>query len=65
MHNIKLKVEDSIYDHVMFLLNNIKSNKFEIVEDSKGNGVVKKKKLKAISLKTKGFNFNRLEANER
>ena len=34
MHTIKLNVQDSIYSHIMFLLNNLNSKELEIVEDS-------------------------------
>ena len=33
MHTIKLKVQDSVYDHVMFLLNNISQKEIEIISD--------------------------------
>lgn len=33
MHSIKLNVQDSIYSHVMFFLNNLNTKELEIVED--------------------------------
>ncbi len=33
MHTITLKVQDSIYDHIMFLLSNLSTKKLEIIED--------------------------------
>lgn len=33
MHTLKLNVQDNIYNHIMFLLNNINSKDLEIVED--------------------------------
>ncbi|MEA3354027.1 MAG: hypothetical protein U9Q33_09455 [Campylobacterota bacterium] len=33
MHTLKLNVQDNIYNHIMFLLNNINSKVLEIVED--------------------------------
>ena len=33
MHSIKLNVQDSIYSHIMFLLNNLNTRDLEIVED--------------------------------
>jgi hypothetical protein len=33
MHSIKLNVQDSIYGHIMFLLNSLNSKDLEIIED--------------------------------
>lgn len=33
MHTIKLNVQDNIYDHLMFLLNNLDTKECKIVED--------------------------------
>ena len=33
MHTIKLHVQDSIYEHIMFFLDSINSKKLEIIED--------------------------------
>lgn len=33
MHSLKLNVQDSIYSHIMFLLNNLNTKDLEIVED--------------------------------
>ena len=33
MHTIKLNVGDGIYNHLMFLLKNLKTNELEIIED--------------------------------
>lgn len=33
MHAIKLNVQDSIYEHIMFLLKNLKTEELVIVED--------------------------------
>ena len=65
MHTIKLKVEDSIYEHIIFLLNNIKSNKLEIIEDKTESNNNSKKQFTAVALNTKNYTFNREEANER
>jgi len=37
MHSIKLNVQDSIYAHIMFLLNNLSSKDLEIVEITTDN----------------------------
>ena len=34
MHTIKLQVQDSIYDHIIFLLKNLNTKELKIVEDS-------------------------------
>ena len=64
MKTIRLDVEDSIFDTVMYFLNNLPKKdvklNIENVKDSK-----KKNKLNAISIKTKGFKFNREEAHAR
>lgn len=33
MHTIKLQVQDSIYGHVMFFLNNLQTKELKIIED--------------------------------
>jgi len=33
MHTIKLNVQDSIYNHIMFFLNNLNTKELEIIED--------------------------------
>ena len=33
MHSIKLNVQDSIYSHIMFFLNNLNTQELEIIED--------------------------------
>ena len=39
MHTIKLKVGDGIYNHLMFFLNNLKTNELEIIADKKINNI--------------------------
>ena len=34
MHTIKLQVQDSIYDHIIFLLKNLNTKELRIIEDS-------------------------------
>lgn len=65
MQTIKLDVNDNIFDKVICFLNNLPKKDVKIkIEDGNEN---KKniKKLKAVSLKTKGYKFSRDEANER
>jgi len=33
MHTIKLKIQDSIYSHIMYLLKNLNPQEIEIIED--------------------------------
>ena len=35
MHTIKLQVQDSIYSHIMFFLNNLKTKELQIIEDER------------------------------
>lgn len=35
MHSIKLQVQDSIYDHIIFLLKNLNTKELRIIEDRK------------------------------
>ena len=67
MHTVQLKIEDSIYKNVMFLLNNLNLKGFSIREEN--NYISKEKSIDsvfdAISIDTKCFKFDREEANER
>lgn len=64
MKTIRLDVEDSIFDNVMYFLNNLPKKDVKLnVENT--NDSKKKNKLNAISIKTKGFKFNREEAHDR
>ena len=64
MKTIRLDVADSIFDNVMYFLNNLpkKDVKLNIENTQKDK---KKKRLNAISIKTKGFKFDREEAHGR
>jgi hypothetical protein len=35
MHTIKLQVQDSIYSHIMFFLQNLNTKELKIIEDTK------------------------------
>ena len=37
MHTIKLKVQDSIYSHIMYLLKSLNQKEIEIIEDKQLN----------------------------
>lgn len=59
MHTLKLEVNDSVFDKVMFFLNNLPKNDVKLTVASTT------KKLNSISIKTKGYRFDREEANAR
>ena len=39
MHTIKIEVKDSIYSHIMFLLNNLSKEELKIIEDKKESSI--------------------------
>jgi arginyl-tRNA synthetase len=53
MHTIKLNVGDSIYNHLMFLLKNLKTNELEIIED-KENTIIQEE-IDFSKYKIEGF----------
>lgn len=63
MHTIKLDVSDNVYDKVMRYLEGLPQKEITINVDDEDRKVIKK--FHSISLKTKGFSFNRDEANAR
>lgn len=49
MHTIKLKVEDNLYGHIMFLLSNLKVQGLEVEEiQEKESPTSKKSKIKQL-----------------
>jgi hypothetical protein len=65
VHSIRLDIQDSVFDKVIYFLNNLPSNEVKIVEDIKNSKSVKKPKFSSIKLNTKNFHFDREEANAR
>jgi hypothetical protein len=65
MHSIKLNIQDSVFDKVIYFLQNLPKNEVEIVSDVKNLNLSKKEKFTSIKLKTKNFTFNREEAHGR
>ena len=65
MHSIKLNIQDSVFDKVIFFLNNLPKDEVKIIGDIPSPKATKSLKLNSIKLHTKNFNFNREEANER
>lgn len=64
MKTIRLDIDDNIFEKVMYFLNLLpeKDVKINIEDDQKERN---RKKLNAISIKTKGFKFDRDEAHVR
>jgi len=66
MQTIKLDTNNNnIFNTIMDFLNNLPQNEFKVKVENRPTKTVKKRKLHAISLKTKGFKFDREEAHER
>ena len=64
MRTIKLEINDNIYDKVMFFLTKLPKNDIRVNIENKDRKQ-KTNILKAVSLKTKGFKFDREEASAR
>lgn len=66
MQTIRLDTNNNnIFNTIMDFLNNLPQNEFKVKIENRSTKTVKKRKLNAISLKTKGFKFDREEAHER
>jgi hypothetical protein len=66
MQTIRLDINNhNIFNTIMDFLNNLPQHEFRVKVEKKATKTFKKRKLNAISLKTKGFKFDREEANER
>ena len=66
MHSIRLDIQDSVFDKVIYFLNNLPKNEVKIItEDIHSPIKTKLNKLNSISIETKDFKFNREEANAR
>ena len=57
MHTLKLEINDTIFDKVMFFLNNLPKKDVKLTVESTVQ--TKTKKLNCISIKTKGYQFDR------
>lgn len=66
MKTIKLDINNqSIFNTIMDFLNNLPQNEFKLKIEREPIKNIKKRKLNAISLKTKKFKFDREESYER
>ncbi|HQS67720.1 MAG TPA: hypothetical protein PLM93_11105 [Sulfuricurvum sp.] len=63
MPTLKLEINDTIFDKVMFFLNNLPKKDVKLTIES--TVTTKNKKLNSISINTKGYKFDREEANAR
>jgi hypothetical protein len=64
LRTLKVEVADTIFDKVVAFFNMLPKTDFKLFVDDK-NSLDTPKKLTSLSIKTKGFKFNRDEANER
>jgi hypothetical protein len=55
MHTIKLNVGDGIYSHLMFFLENLKTNQLEIVENKKKDEIQKDENIDFSKFKIDAF----------
>jgi len=59
MQTIRLDINNhNIFNTIMDFLNKLPQNEFRVKVEKKSDTTVKKRKLNAISLKTKAFNPN-------
>lgn len=65
MHSIRLDIEDSVFDKVLYFLNNLPTNEVKIIDEVDTQKSAKLQKFNSIKLHTKDFHFNREEANAR
>ncbi|MDD2449561.1 MAG: hypothetical protein PHS42_05285 [Sulfurimonas sp.] len=73
MRTLTLKIHESIFEKVIYLLQIFSKNEVQIIDESATTSKTdflehrssNIRKLNSISLKTKGFVFNREEANAR
>ena len=66
MHSIRLRINDRVIDKVLYFLENLPKDEVEIIKEPPISPIKNKsKKLNAISLQTRGFRFDRDEANGR
>ena len=65
MHSIKLEIQDSVFDKVIYFLKSLPSNEVKVIDDQISSKEVKKSKFNSISLNTKGFKFDREDINAR
>ena len=65
MHSIRVEIKDSVFDKVIYFLNNLPVNEVKIIDTVVASKNTKPTKLNSIKLHTKDFKFDREEANAR
>jgi hypothetical protein len=66
MQTIRLDINDNtVFNTIMDFLNKLPQHEFKVEVENRPTQGLKKRKLSAVSLKTKEFKFNRDEAHER
>jgi len=64
MHRVTLDIQDSVLEKIFYFLNTLPKHQVKVITDE--ISVEEKSiKLKAISISTKDYQFNREEANAR
>ncbi|MDY0122949.1 hypothetical protein [Sulfurimonas sp.] len=64
MRTLKVELKDTLFEKVIAFFNMLPKTDFKLfVDDKSPSGTPKK--LNSLSIKTKGYKFNREEANER
>jgi hypothetical protein len=65
MHSLRLDIEDSVFDKVIYFLQNLPKDEVKIIGNKEDINSRKKLKFNAIKIQTKDFIFDREEANAR
>jgi len=65
MRTLKVKVNDTIFDKVIAFFNKLPQKDVKVSFEDTDDKLQTPKKLTSLSIKTKGYKFNRQEANER
>lgn len=64
MRTLKIEVKDTVFKKVVAFFNKLPKADFNLLVEDKDLSKIPKK-LNSLSIKTKGYKFNRNEANER
>ncbi|MGJ0316926.1 hypothetical protein NG754_10400 [Aliarcobacter cryaerophilus] len=64
MRSLRVEVSDTIFERVIAFFNKLPKRDIKLAIDE-NDKIYTPKQLSSLSIKTKGFKFNREEANER